>query len=258
MCWAARAGTLAPTLLCRGFVFWGTVAAEQLGQVLGECGARQYHVASDLVRLLLQVALHVRQEADDRSLLQLALEFGNQRQRFGVRVIHVEDDQRWLLFAVLLDPLEHIFFVFDEFDFDVELARRLLNFGLEKQIVHEGEDARVGILVGRERLGLDGSIGRSEAGTSASAARPFVSAERAAIAVIHGSAVDTAELLAIATAGLSRAIRWATSASPSASPSASGGISGSNIHIVSLCIVPKYVQRMFSVSVPRSRGLLSW
>src|ERR1700719_1398220 len=108
----ARATTLAPTfLLSAGLVFRGAVAAQQLGQVLGEGGARQYHVASHFVRLLLQVALHVRQEADDRSLLQFALEFWNESQRLGVHVVHVKNDQRRLLFAVQLDPLQHIFFV---------------------------------------------------------------------------------------------------------------------------------------------------
>ena len=44
-------------------------------------------------------------------------------------------------------------------------------------------------------------------------------------------------LLAIAPAGLSGTIGRATSASPSALPSATGGTSGSNIHIVSRCVV---------------------
>src|SRR5271166_4150794 len=184
------------------------------------------------------------QEANDRSLLQFGFEFRNQRQRFGGRVVHVEDDQRRFLFAVLLDPLQHVFFVLDELNFDVELARRLLYLGLEKHVIDEGKDARVGILVGRERFGFHGSIGGSEAGTAASPARSFVSAKRAAaIAVIHGGAIDSAELLAIAAAGLSCAIRRAASPPPSASPSSAGGISGSNIHIVSLCVVLRVVLR---------------
>src|SRR6202035_142100 len=114
-------------------------------------------------------------------------------------------------------PLQHIFFVFDEFNFDVELARRLLNLGLEKQIVHEGEDAQSSVLVGRKRLRIGGSIRWSKSGTPAPTARAFVS-RRAAIIVVHGSGVNAAHLLTIAAAVLASAIRRATSAPPSASP----------------------------------------
>ena len=42
-----------------------TMAAQQLRQVLRKGRARQNHVASHFVSLLLQIALHMREEADD-------------------------------------------------------------------------------------------------------------------------------------------------------------------------------------------------
>ena len=41
------------------------MAAQKLGKVLGERRTGQDHVASHFVRLLLQIALHVREESDD-------------------------------------------------------------------------------------------------------------------------------------------------------------------------------------------------
>ena len=52
-------------------------------------------VASRLNGLHLQVALQMVQEADDGDgLLELGLEFGNQRHGLGVEVVEVEDQQR--------------------------------------------------------------------------------------------------------------------------------------------------------------------
>jgi hypothetical protein len=72
------------------------------------------------VRLHLQIPLNVRQEPDDGCpLFQFCLEFGNQGQGLRVGVVHVEDDQRWLLFAILLHVIEQIFFSLDEFDLHI-------------------------------------------------------------------------------------------------------------------------------------------
>ena len=126
------------------------MAAEYLGQVLRERRPRQHHITSHFVRLLLQIALDVRQEADDRRvLLQLAFEFGDECQGFGGYVIQVEDNQRGLLFAILLHLLEKIFVGLHEFDLHIHLARGFLNFGQEEQIVNEGEDAGTGVFPDR-------------------------------------------------------------------------------------------------------------
>ena len=69
------------------------MSSEQLWQVLGESGTRQHHVATDLVRFLLQIALHVREEANDGCLFQLALEFGNQAEWFDAGGVQVNDDE---------------------------------------------------------------------------------------------------------------------------------------------------------------------
>src|SRR5204863_5759942 len=157
----------------------------------------------------------------------------DQGQRFGVRVVHVEDDQRRLLFAILFHVIQKIFFSFAEFYFDVEFARYLLNLSREKKIIHESKDARVGVSAIGERLGFRWRIGRSEAGASAaSRAGSVVAAHSGAIVVIHGSGVNAATLLTVA-AGLSATIGRTSSAPPSISPSASGGMSGS-YHYVSL------------------------
>src|SRR5208283_5172795 len=58
----------------RVLVFRSAVAAQKLGQVLGEGGTRQNHVASHFVSFLLQIALHMREKSNDRgSLLELRL-----------------------------------------------------------------------------------------------------------------------------------------------------------------------------------------
>src|SRR5438045_7799853 len=67
----------------------------------------------------------MRKEADDRRLLfQPVFQFGNRRERFGVGVIEIEDDKRWLVFIVAREPVEGLFFSFREFDLDSQLARR--------------------------------------------------------------------------------------------------------------------------------------
>src|SRR5271169_1316367 len=72
----------------RLFVFVAGVAAQQLREVLGERRARQHHVASGFGGLHFQLALHVRDEANNVGFLfQLALEFGNNGERLGGHVV---------------------------------------------------------------------------------------------------------------------------------------------------------------------------
>src|SRR5882672_2981170 len=74
-------------------LFGRAVAAQELRQVLRKRGARQDHIASHFVRLLLQVSLDVGKKSNDgRSLFQLSLQLRNQGQRLSVDIVHVEDD----------------------------------------------------------------------------------------------------------------------------------------------------------------------
>ena len=94
--------------------------------------------------LLLQVSLYVRQKADDGgAFFQLGFQLGHKSQGLYRSVVQIEDDQRRLFFPILLHALGEIFIALHKLDFHVELARGLLNFCLEKQIVDEGEDSRV-------------------------------------------------------------------------------------------------------------------
>src|SRR6185312_16732178 len=133
----------------------------------------------------------------------------------------------------LLHVIEQVFFRLDEFDLHIQLARRLLDLGLEEKIINKGKDAGVAVIALRQRLRLEGSIGGSESRTHPSRPRSVVPAQGGAVAVVHGSAVDAAVLLAVAAVGRATAVWRTTPASPLASPSTtSGGMSGSCIHIV--------------------------
>ena len=79
----ARLGERARAALQHNFYWTGPTSsgrampAQQLRQVLREGRPRQHHVAAHFVRLLLQVALHVRQESDDRvPFFSLLFSFG--------------------------------------------------------------------------------------------------------------------------------------------------------------------------------------
>ena len=116
--------------------------AQQLGQILGEGGTWQHHVTTDFVRLLLQVSLHVGKKANNRSpLLELGFQLGNQAQGLHAAAVEIENNKRRILFPVLLHAVSEVLFAFDEFDFNVQFARRFLNLGLKKEIIDEAEDA---------------------------------------------------------------------------------------------------------------------
>src|ERR1700739_2138200 len=76
--------------------FDGAVAAQETGQVLREGGAWHHRIATGLYSLALQLALDVREQADDRSpALELGLDLRDQSERLGVRVVQVEEDEGW-------------------------------------------------------------------------------------------------------------------------------------------------------------------
>src|SRR5271169_1906828 len=225
-----------PALLhCRIFLFRRAVAAQQLRQVLRERGAGQDHIASHFVGFLLEVSLHVREEADDRgSLFQFALEFGNKRERLYVVVVQVEDNQRGFFFAVLFHALDQIFVALHELDLDVHFARRFLNLSREEQVVDEGKNARVGVQSPRYGLWFRRRIGRAEAWPLTSGLLPVVaSGHCGAVTVIHGRGVNAVWVLPTSLAlsrPLSALIVGTASAPPSASASATGGFARSCVH----------------------------
>src|SRR5205085_10448003 len=178
----------------------------------------------------------MREKADDGSaLLELCLQLRNKRQRLRIGIVQVKDDQGRLFFAVLLHFVEQIFFSFYKLDFDVELARGLLNFGDKEKVVDKGEDARNSVFrLGRQRFRVDWIVGGSEARPLAADTRTIVSAKSSAVAMVHRGGVDAAVLLTITTV-LSAAMRRtpATPASVSASSATAGGASRSCIHSLS-------------------------
>src|SRR5271169_450463 len=210
--------------------------AQQLRQVLRKRRTRQHHVASDFVRLLLQVSLHVRQEADDRrTLLQLAFQLRDQGQRFHAVVVQVENNQRRFLFAVLLHPFHQILVRLDELNFHVELARRFLDLRHEEEIFNKGKNARVRIFVARwQRLRFRLRILRSKPRPLPSALVPVVVApgQGCPVAVVHRRRVDAVLVFpAQARSGpLSALVVGTAAAPPSSSSSATGGSSWSCVH----------------------------
>src|SRR4029077_14582660 len=150
---------------------------------------RQYHVTSHFVRLLLQIALHVREESNDRGpLLQLAFQFRDERQRLGIGIVQVEDDQGRLFYTVGLHPVGEILLGLHELDLYIHLATRVLNLAQEEQVFDKCEDARSGILSwGGKRLRIGDGIGRGKTGPSRSAvAVATIHAHIGTVSVIHG------------------------------------------------------------------------
>src|SRR5579872_1970665 len=176
----------------------------------------------------------MRQEADDRRpLLQLAFQFGDQSKGLHTGVVQIEDDQRRLLFPVLLHLVHHVFVGLYELDFDVELARRLLDLRHEKQVFNECKDAGAGVgVAGGKRLGFWLRILRSESGTLPPALTPVVAGERGAVAVIHRRRIDAVFIFPAhpMPGALSTLMLLTTSSPPPSSSSATGGSSWSCVH----------------------------
>ena len=133
-----------PADSCSGNSSGARVAAQDLRQVLRKRRARHHHVASGFLRLHLQLALHVRDEANDVGrLLQLRLQFWNHGERLGAETLF----RSKMMSAGLSSPFWpmrsfRVLLGLDEFDLHVHLARRLLDLGQEEQVVDEGKDAR--------------------------------------------------------------------------------------------------------------------
>ena len=117
------------------------VAAQQVGQVLGEGGAGHNSVASRLDGLDAQVVLQVGEEADDGgALLELCLQLGDEGEGLGVGVIEVEDDQAWpVRFLAVCELGDRVLVVLDEGDLDAQLARGLGDLGVEEEVFDEEE-----------------------------------------------------------------------------------------------------------------------
>src|SRR5665213_843178 len=196
------------------------VAAQKVGQILGERRSRHHRVAARFDSLGLQVALQVRKKSHDRyRLLQLGLQFRNQRQRLGVDVVQVEHDQRRLVLFLAAGQLRHGFLlVLDECDlyalfprgfldlrgkeevFDKEVNVRLSAFGNRDRTRHGMVDrlriSMVPMALARKSVGRDGRRGRI-------GKVPI----HLAIAVVHRA--DEAALLALAAALLALALETA-------------------------------------------------
>src|SRR5580698_7967506 len=84
----------------------------------------------------------MRQEADDGgAALQLGLQLRNQRQRLGVRIVEVEDDQPWpVFFLAAYKAGDRFLVVLDECNLDAKLARRFLNLRDEEEVFDEEKD----------------------------------------------------------------------------------------------------------------------
>src|ERR1039457_3965770 len=224
-----------PLLHRRLHILRRPMPAQQLRQILRKCRSRQHHVAPHLVRLLLQISLHVRQESDDRRpLLQLALQLRNQGQRLHAGKVQIENNQRRLLFPVLFHPLHEILVRLHELNFHVELARCFLDLRHEEQIFDKHKDARVRVSIRRQRFRFRLRILHRKPRPLPSALVPIVVApgQCRPVAVIHRRRVDAVFVFpAQARPGLLSALIVGTaSAPPSSSSTTTGGSSWSCVH----------------------------
>src|ERR1019366_3621824 len=114
-----------PLFRRNAFVVHRPMPAQQLRQILRKRRPRQHHITAHFVSFLLQVALHVREKSDDRRpFFQLAFQFRDERQRLGIGIVQVEDDQRRLFFSVALHTLGEFLFVFYELHLHLHLLSR--------------------------------------------------------------------------------------------------------------------------------------
>ena len=150
---ASRTGLLVEVWL---FLFFEAVATEEVGQVLREGGARHHGVAAYFHRLGLEIALDVGEEADDGgALLQLGLKLGDERERLGVRVVEIEDDEAGTVCLLCFgEGGDGFLIVLHEGDLDSEFAGGLLDLGNKEEVFDEEEDAGRRILGDGDRLAL--------------------------------------------------------------------------------------------------------
>src|ERR1700733_3748322 len=119
------------------------VAAQQIGQVLGECGARHHHVTTGFHGLGFQVALQMGEETDHQTTaLLLALERRDQGELLGPHIVQVEDNERRAsTFRNIRQPRHNVLVSFDERHLHANFARGFLDLGHEKQVFDEAIDA---------------------------------------------------------------------------------------------------------------------
>src|ERR1700761_4507033 len=192
--------------------FDGAVAAQKAGQILREGGPRHHSIATGFDCLALQLALDVREEADDRSpALELGLDLRDQSEGLGVRVVQVEEDEGGAIFLAGLGQLgDDVLLRLEEGDLDTQLLRDFLNLGQDEEVFDEAVDPGGGIFAHGHRLDVVGL--RVEAAVRHSAEVAIlrvgdgigdVAVGAAAIAVVHGTDEDllTATLVLAASAG---------------------------------------------------------
>src|SRR5665213_185080 len=193
------------------------VAAQKVGQILGERRSRHHRVAARFDSLGLQVALQVRKKSDDRyRLFQLGLQLRNQRQRLGVDVVQVEHDQRRLVLFLAAGQLRNGFLlVLDECDLYALFPRGFLDLRRKEQVFDKEVNVRLGAFGNRDRT-RHGVVDRLRIAVVPMAlARKPVGRDRRrgrigevpidlAIAVVHRA--DEAALLALPAALLALAL----------------------------------------------------
>src|SRR5215469_1617985 len=178
--------------------FLNRVATQQWRQILRKRRAWHHHIASRFQGLHLQLALHVRDKADDVGLLlQLVLELRNHGERLATQSVQVDDDERRLIVAVLPHALEDVFVGLYELDLDVKLSRGLLDLGEEEQVINKRIDARGSITGDRQRFKIYRTQLPAES-LIVAAAFGFVEiavrlAEHRAIAMVHRRRVNSAQ-----------------------------------------------------------------
>src|SRR5215472_67314 len=141
----------------------------------------------------------MRKEADDVGIfLQLCLEFGNHRQRLGIEVVQVEDDERRLVVSVLTHTFIDVLVGLDEFDLYAEFACRFVDLGEEEQVVDKGIDSSGCVSRNGRRNGLIARVWPRTAIALGNVSVAIVVPEYSAIAVIHRGGIYTAKRLVLA------------------------------------------------------------
>ena len=159
------------------------VAAENVRQVLRKRGARHHHITAGFLGFHFQIALNVRDKADNRSaLLVFGAHLGNHRQRLDAVAVQINNDERRLLLGVLC-LLSNIFVGLNELDLHVEFARDLLDLGNKEKVFYEGEDPGGSVFPLGEGLHIGNGLGAIvEARTLLAGAVALIP-----VAMVHGA-----------------------------------------------------------------------
>jgi len=203
----------------------------------------------------------MRNETDNRSsLFQFLLQLRDNRQRLGIQIIQVDDDERGFLIAIILHAIENVFVRLDELDLHIEFASYFLNLRQEEQVVNKGEDSRSRILIlvnYRFYIRMYVRSCHCRAASAGSAAGKVLLT--VAVAVIHGTGEDLILLVVAAVvltgSGMSRPSgRTPASAAPPPFPSLrTRGIVRSNIHIFLFAVVTAVAVKSLYYLVQQTR-----